>query len=121
MKTSAGKVMKVQVLDNRRHKIRHYLVSVPLASPRSAGGRATRSYWAVEPTSPGQGEVHLVKDVWRIEIPGVREEGLIYDEMEEGGVVNICDLEIFGDVSDCGLTARSVEVRSKYGLYKIPT
>ena len=53
----AGKVMEMHIYDKRQPKIRLYLVSIPLASPRSAGGRATRSYWAVELTNSGQGEI----------------------------------------------------------------
>ncbi|OCB91436.1 hypothetical protein A7U60_g1314 [Sanghuangporus baumii] len=93
-----GKVMKMQVYDQKRRSLRYYLVSVPLTSPKSADGRSTRAYWAVEMTKSGEGRVRFLKDVWRIDIGNVKEEGVIYGEMGEDRVVNICDLETFGDV-----------------------
>ncbi|KAL5480753.1 hypothetical protein ACEPAI_9693 [Sanghuangporus weigelae] len=93
-----GKVMKMQVYDQKRRSLRYFLVSVPMTSPKSADGRSTRAYWAVEMTRSGEGRVCFLKDVWRIDLGCVKEEGVVYSEMGEGRVVNICELETFGDV-----------------------
>ena len=106
----SGKVMRMQVYDRSRHSFRVYLVSVPLSSPNSAAGNSTRGYWAVE-SNRTAGEVHFVKDVWRIAVGNVREEGMVYEEMGKADVANICDLVMFGDVRNTELMDENDEVR----------
>lgn len=109
----SGKVMRMQVYDQCRRSFRAYLVSVPLSSPQSADGRSTRAYWAVESKGSHEGEVRFLKDVWRMDVGSVRQEGIAYGEMEEGGVTNICDLEASGDIrGGYGTTSDSREVRT---------
>ncbi|KAL5495953.1 hypothetical protein ACEPAH_3185 [Sanghuangporus vaninii] len=103
------KVAKFEVYERGRRMPRVFLVSVPLTSPRSVAGRSTRAYWAVELTGPNDGEVHFLKDSWRIDMGSMRDEGNIYCELEEGKVANVCDLETFGDVPDIEMVGENKE------------
>ncbi|KAL5480745.1 hypothetical protein ACEPAI_9685 [Sanghuangporus weigelae] len=94
-----GRVTRMEVHDKRvRSAPRVFLVSVPLAYPKSVVGRSTRAYWAVEVITPNKGKVCFLKDSWRIDDGDMPQEGAIYDELDDGKVEFVCNLECSGDV-----------------------
>lgn len=93
-----GRVTKLEVYKAGECEPDFYLASVPQECPLSGAGEGTRTYWAVKLTGNDEGVIRLLKDTWRVAVPGVASEGEIYDEI--GDTINVCDLECYGDVPD---------------------
>ncbi|KAI0357826.1 hypothetical protein OH77DRAFT_1398442 [Trametes cingulata] len=72
-----------------------YLVSRPLISPLSVAGRATRTYWAVNPDTS---EVVFLKDTWRFLVDGAEEEGEVLASLERANVQNVPKVLQYGHV-----------------------
>jgi hypothetical protein len=86
---SSGRVVKVLVKEH------HFLISCPVAAPRSLASRATRGYWAVHCESQS---LCFLKDAWRTDVEDMEVEGEILKEM--AGQSGIPTLRCYGDV--CG-------------------
>jgi len=75
---------------------------------KGATGRSTRGYWGVDSAS---GEVVFVKDVWRTDVPDVRTEGAVMEELLKAGVRNIPELVCHGDVLHDGRVIFLISVK----------
>lgn len=108
------KVTKMKVYQQGRSTPDSFLVSVPLTCPKSLTGHSTRAYWSVKLTGENEGTVCFLKDVWRLDVDSIRDEGSIYKEMEDMKVENICDLECHGDIPTSDYTEKVCEIRLRH-------
>ncbi|KAL5532274.1 hypothetical protein ACEPAF_5843 [Sanghuangporus sanghuang] len=100
-----NKVTKVMVHKGSQSTPEEYLVSVPVHCPLSSSGRSSRCYWSTKIVKKGDGniekvEIGFLKDIWRIDLPGLTSEGEILSDMGQKKVPNIPELDCFGDVPD---------------------
>lgn len=76
---------------------RFFIVRSPIATPYTPPGRATRGFVAYDLL--GKAFVYL-KDSWRIDLPDITAEGLVYATLEKASVSNIARCIVAGDISD---------------------
>lgn len=94
-----NRVTKITVRDSSGSVAGEYLVSVPVRSPLSTSGRSGRGFWSTkieEKEGNLEGEAGFLKDVWRIDLPGLMPEGSILTDMA-GKVPNIPEVDCSGD------------------------
>ncbi|KAF9484763.1 hypothetical protein BDN70DRAFT_872007 [Pholiota conissans] len=72
-----------------------FLVSRPVARPRSMASRSTRGYWAMDLKTK---EIVFLKDTWRTNNEDMEVEGDVLRSIE--GVPNVPTLVCYGDVGD---------------------
>ena len=98
-----NRVTRITVRDGSGLVAGEYLVSVPVRSPLSTSGRSGRGFWATK-ISGKEGntetEAGFLKDVWRIDVPGLVSEGSALADMA-GKVPNIPELDCCGDCMVC--------------------
>ena len=76
---------------------RFFIVQAPIATPYTPPGRATRGFKAYDLS--GKAAVYL-KDSWRIDLPDITAEGLVYATLEKASVPNIARCIVSGDILD---------------------
>jgi hypothetical protein len=74
---------------------RYFITTTPQAAFHIPAGRATRGFHAYDIS---QATLCFVKDTWRIDLPGIRAEGLTYKTLKNGHVRNIPKCIAFGDI-----------------------
>ena len=93
------RVTKVEVYDEKRKAVDHYLVSRPVKSPNSVAGRCTRGFWSVRLEDNEKGDVTFMKDTWRIDVDRMQPEGVAYAKLNEKKVPNVgtmlCGSDVF--------------------------
>ncbi|RDB30048.1 hypothetical protein Hypma_013882 [Hypsizygus marmoreus] len=91
-------LLKFAVVDDTTNKI-HYFIGKGkdplLRGNSSATGRATRTFWVwdLQRHKPA-----LLKDTWRVDLPGIEKEGEIYKELHKHHVPRISKIICAGDV-----------------------
>ncbi|RDB30034.1 hypothetical protein Hypma_013868 [Hypsizygus marmoreus] len=89
-------LLKFTVVDDVSNKV-HYFVGHEhlLRANSSATGRATRviKVWDLQLREPA-----MLKDTWRVALPGIDKEGDIYKELHKHGVPHISEITCAGDV-----------------------
>ncbi|KZT19636.1 hypothetical protein NEOLEDRAFT_1040092, partial [Neolentinus lepideus HHB14362 ss-1] len=88
-------IFKVLVNDDRDDKA--FFVSNPSFRYPSAIGRGTRCYVAADLET---GQCVLLKDSWRYDVDGIRQEGAIYKDLNAKRVSNIARVLCHDDVRD---------------------
>ncbi|KZT19671.1 hypothetical protein NEOLEDRAFT_1141819 [Neolentinus lepideus HHB14362 ss-1] len=88
-------IFKVLVNDDRCDKA--FFVAKPAFRYPSAIGRGTRCYVAADLET---GNCVFLKDSWRYDVDGIRQEGAIYKDLNAEGVSNIAQVLCHGDVPD---------------------
>jgi hypothetical protein len=74
---------------------KEFLVSRPVASPRTLVCRGTRGYWAVDPSD---NQVVFLKDTWRYEVDAMEKEGDILTKLDQLKITGIPIVKFHGDV-----------------------
>lgn len=80
-----------------KRKSHFFIVRSPIATPYTPPGRATRGFEAYDIS--GKTAVFL-KDSWRIDLPDITAEGLVYGTLQQASVSNIPRCIASGDISD---------------------
>lgn len=93
---SAGKVL-VKVAVPHPEGLRYYIALAPTAGPYTPPGRATRGFVAYD--IHRKMKVYL-KDSWRIDLPDIEQEGVIYQLLHDAHVRNIAPCSAAGDISN---------------------
>ncbi|KAH9948267.1 hypothetical protein B0H21DRAFT_890600 [Amylocystis lapponica] len=84
--------------------VRHFLVCKPHFHASGMYGRGTRGYVALDCETK---ELVYLKDVWRIDLNGIRKEGVVLQELNQKHVRNVPTLCCHGDVpNQCSETWR---------------
>ena len=78
---SRGRVMRMEVYNERLNKYEPFLICKPVQSPTSMAGRATRGYWGVKVDEVGAHKVFFIKDNWRPTDKALRREEDAYEEL----------------------------------------
>lgn len=115
--SSDRSVLKVQVPDaKQKTRSRSFLVWGPLADPRSATGRATRGYPAVDlQGNSGKGTIVFLKDSWRSCEEGMEKESTILDDLNTNHCQNVPEL-ICGDDIEEHLTVTKTYAKEAWNI-----
>jgi hypothetical protein len=74
----------------------YYVASTPRVTPYTPPGRATRGFPAYDIS---RHTLVYMKDSWRVDIPNIWPEGLVYGELKKHSVRNIPDCLSSGDIA----------------------
>lgn len=74
----------------------YYIAATPRVTPYTPPGRATRAFPAYDVL---RRVPVFMKDSWRVNMPGIWPEGLVYKALKKAGVRNIPDCLSSGDIS----------------------
>ena len=77
--------------------VQSYIVAVPKGGPYTPPGHATHGFVAF---NLQRGRQVYLKDMWRVDLPGIEKEGEAYRLMEEAQVRNILPCSAAGDIKD---------------------
>ncbi|KAH9922039.1 hypothetical protein B0H21DRAFT_766469, partial [Amylocystis lapponica] len=87
--------------------VRYFLVGKPHFHTRGVSGRGTRGYVALDCDTK---EFVYLKDAWRVDLDGIRKEGVVLQELNRNHVRNVPTLCCHGDVpGQCSVTWRHWE------------
>ncbi|TFK79285.1 hypothetical protein K466DRAFT_668164 [Polyporus arcularius HHB13444] len=86
---------KLEVPDG--DEVREFLVAKPAFRAKGLAGRGTRGYVALDTTT---GRFVWLKDAWRVDYPGMRQEGEILSQLNKAGIPNFPTLICHGDIRD---------------------
>lgn len=75
---------------------RYFVTSTPQTTPYTPPGRATRGFKAYDVL---RNKMVYVKDSWRIDLPDIQAEGIVYKTLEGAKVRNIACCIASGDIS----------------------
>ncbi|KAI0072740.1 hypothetical protein K474DRAFT_1563278, partial [Panus rudis PR-1116 ss-1] len=97
---------KVTVVGEYTGRAANYIIRKPFTDSRSAFGRGTRGYVALELDSNTSSanrdylakKLVFLKDAWRLSYPTMDKEALIYDVLQEKGVPHLPVVHHAGDV-----------------------
>ncbi|RDB30106.1 hypothetical protein Hypma_013849 [Hypsizygus marmoreus] len=90
------RLLKFTVVDDSTNESLAFVGNEPVLKGNSSPvGRATRTFkvWDLK-----HNRIVLLKDTWRVDLPGMEKEGEIYKTLHEKGVPRISDIVCAGDV-----------------------
>lgn len=89
---------------------RYFITSTPEAAIYTPAGRATRGFMAHDIS---ENKLVFVKDSWRIDMPDIQAEGMVYKALTEANVRNVPHCVASGDILSADYHATKTHTYSK--------